>query len=45
MRSEHEREMNTIKKACYLVKLDEARELKSLSAAHERKIKEIRGNL
>jgi hypothetical protein len=45
MRSEHEREMNTIKKACYLVKLDEARELKSLSAAHERKIKEIRGEI
>lgn len=45
MKSEHEKELNTILKACYLVKLDEARELKSLSAAHERKIKEIKGEI
>jgi hypothetical protein len=45
MRGEHKREMNIILKACHLVKLDEARELKSLSAAHERKIKEIKGEI
>lgn len=37
--------MNTILKACYLVKLDEARELKNLSIQHERKIKEIKGEI
>lgn len=37
----HERELQDIQKAVYLVKLDDAREVKNISMEHTKKIKEM----
>lgn len=37
----HEKELQDIQKAIYLVKLDDARELKQQSDEHNRRIKEM----
>ena len=40
-RSSHSKELGDIQKAIYLVKLDDAREVKNVSMEHRRKIKDI----
>lgn len=37
----HEKELQDIQKAIYLVKLDDAREVKNISQEHNKKIKEM----
>lgn len=39
MRLEHEKSLENIQKAIYLVKLDDAREVKNISDEHKRKIR------
>lgn len=41
LRLEHERSLENIQKAIYLVKLDDAREVKNISEEHRRKIREM----
>ena len=41
MRLEHERSLEDIQKAVYLVKLDDARQIKSINEEHRRKMKEL----
>ena len=39
LRMSHEKELQDIQKAIYLVKLDDAREVKNISMEHNRRIK------
>lgn len=39
MKFEHEKSLENIQKALYLVKLDDAREVKNISEEHRRKIR------
>lgn len=41
MRASHEKELQDIQKAIYLVKLDDAREVKNISQEHNKKLKEM----
>jgi hypothetical protein len=40
----HEKELQDIQKAIYLVKLDDAREVKNISIEHNRKLREMEHN-
>ena len=41
MRLSHQRELEDIQKAIYLVKVDDAREVKNISNEHKRRLKEM----
>jgi hypothetical protein len=41
LRASHEKELQDIQKAIYLVKLDDAREVKNISQKHNEKLKEM----
>lgn len=41
LRASHEKELQDIQKAIYLVKLDDAREVKNISQEHNKRLKEM----
>ena len=44
MKYQHEKSIEEIQKAIYLVKLDDAREIKNISENHKKKLKEMEEN-